>query len=193
MVQIPKPDVVLVSSDIFVNESENLLDIQWDVTVLDARCIAKGGIARLANATAQTKCPHFIISGHVPTSELGLVNTLKVIDAKQAVRLDPVSCGKDRHVVWQSLLESHGSHEEGEREEHMVEHLQSLIKIRVHEMGSPTRPIPHQSYREILIRLDFKPEQRSQYKESLVRYYEFLRDEGLHRWVEWIDHLCRGH
>ena len=93
--QIPKPDVVLVSSDIFVIESENLLDIQWDVAVLDARSIAKGGIARLANATVQTKCPHFVISGHVPTSELGLVNTLKLIDAKQAVRLGPVSCRRD--------------------------------------------------------------------------------------------------
>jgi len=68
-------------------------------------------------------------------------------------------------------------------EERAVEYLTSLLKKHVFESGFPRRPIPKQTYREIFIPLDFKPDQREQYKESLVKYYDFLKDEALHKYL----------
>lgn len=81
----------------------------------------------------------------------------------------------------QGVLPS-GVQEEGERDERVIGHLQGLLKKHLFEMTSPVRPLPHQIYREIFIPLDFKPKQRDAYKGSLVKYYAFLKDEGIHRY-----------
>ena len=85
-VQIPKPDVVLVSSEVLPVEMDNLLEVPWDLAILDVRCVTKGNAARLASAVAQTKCSHFVIANEMPSSETALMNTLRLIDARQSVR-----------------------------------------------------------------------------------------------------------
>lgn len=78
--------MVLVSSDVLQIEIENLLEVPWDVAILDTRWVVKGGTGRLANALMQTKCPHFVVACDLPASEIGLANTLRLIDSRHAVQ-----------------------------------------------------------------------------------------------------------
>lgn len=88
-------------------------------------------------------------------------------------------CFEIRFLSQASLTQE--SNVEMDRDERSAIQVQNLVKIHGFEMGLPLRPFPEQVYKEILIPLPFKPNQREQYKESLVKYYDFLIDEGLHR------------
>jgi len=93
--KIPKPDVVLISSEIFAAEVENLLDVPWDLAVLDTRWLVKGAAARLANTMISTECPHFILASELPSSEAGLRNAIRLIDSRQMVCLNSPNVTSD--------------------------------------------------------------------------------------------------
>lgn len=81
---------MLVSSDVVPIEMENLVELPWDVVILDARWIAKGATARLAGSLADIKCPHFVATCEMPLTEINLINTLRLIDDRHSVGIPPL-------------------------------------------------------------------------------------------------------
>eukprot|EP00210_Caulerpa_lentillifera_P002980 g2845.t1 len=162
----PKADVVLMSSELLAMELESLLEVPWDVVVLDLRWISRLNIDRITNLMTQIHCPCFISASKLPSSESSLLSILKLINSKDS-----------------SHLESMYNDEEFSKDENrLMEQLHRHLMKNCFEIQTPKKPIPHQSYKEWYIPLSFTTKQQDQYKECLIRHYDTLRDEGVHRY-----------
>lgn len=69
-----------MSSEILQTEIANLVEVPWDVAILDTRYVPKGNAARLATSLAQIQCPHYVVADDPPTSEIGLMNALHLVN-----------------------------------------------------------------------------------------------------------------